>query len=141
MNTTAEKNMGKIKLHKGNSEQDIQQRRTELTEKKKVLKKISTDVEAEKTECEMKKTMQRYQMIKFFVDNQEENKQNWKTGTRIKLCDPEVARETVASFYEKLYQPRKIDEEIKEWQRTIDQQMIFYEKVMKIYILIANNRK
>ena len=62
-------------------------------------------------------------------------------GTRIKLCDPEVARETVASFYEKLYQPRKIDEEIKEWQRTIDQQMIFYEKVMKIYILIANNRK
>ena len=35
MNTTAEKNMGKIKLHKGNSEQDIQQRRTELTEKKK----------------------------------------------------------------------------------------------------------
>ena len=35
LNTTAEKNMGKIKLHKGNSEQDIQQRRTELTEKKK----------------------------------------------------------------------------------------------------------
>ena len=47
-------------------------------------------------------------------------------GTRI--YDPEIAKETVASFYEKLYQPRKIDEEIKEWQTTIDQQMIFYEK-------------
>ena len=48
-------------------------------------------------------------------------------GTRI--YDPEVAKETVTSFYEKLYQPRKIVEEIKEWQTTIDQQMIFYEKV------------
>ena len=59
-------------------------------------------------------------------------------GTRI--YDPEVAKETVASFYEKLYQPRKIVEEIKEWQTTIDQQMIFYE-IVREYDKLHINRE
>ena len=133
---TAEKNRAKMQLLRANSEQEIQQRKTELTEKKKALQVITTDVEAERTECEIKKTMQRYQNDKNVL---------WKIRKRInktgkeklyliknehgtRIYDPEIAKETVASFYEKLYQPRKTDEEIKEWQTTIDQQMIFYEK-------------
>ena len=59
---TAEKNRVKIQLLRANSEQEIQQRKTELAEKKKARKVITTDVDAERTECEIKKTMQRYQI-------------------------------------------------------------------------------
>ena len=126
-----EKQEAKRKYSTAWDETQKQAYKTSLIEKTKKLTEVATLAKARETERLIEETMSNYlndpnTLWKIREKLRPENKEKFyivKDCNGHRVYSPEKAKETVASYFEKLYTPRQIDEEIISWETYINQRI------------------